>query len=393
MPRIKFTARTIESLKPPESARIEYWDDGLPGFGLRISTEGRKTWVAMYRYHGRLRRLTLGTYPALSLADAGQRARDAFFAKEHDLDPAREKQIERKSETFEELVLEYLERHAKVKKKSWKEDKRVLKREFLPVWKYEKANKITRRDVRLILDRIVDRGSPIQANRALAIVRKTFNFAIQRDIIEINPCWKIPAPGVERKRDRVLSVDEMKILWSTLEGMNSNTKDYFQLLLLTGQRPGEVSMMEWSEIDFNAGWWVIPAIKAKNNFSHRVPLSTSAIEILSKRKEPVNGAWVFPSSKANKPHTYWKKALNKVRKQSGIAFRTHDLRRTVASHIASTGTPRIVIKKILNHRDSDITAVYDCYSYDREKRTALESWAESLRAIQNMQTRAIARSA
>ncbi len=369
MPKVNFTARTIEALKPAEgSGRVEYWDDSLPGFGMRLSPQGRKTWVLMFWFNGRQRRLTLGTYPALSLSEARQRARDALHEASYGADPAAAKQAERQAETFEELAQEYLDRHAKLKKKSWREDKRLLDRDFLPQWRHSRAKAISRRDVIHILDRIVDRKAPIQANRALALIRKVFNFGIQRSILEVNPAWHLPAPAEEQRRDRVLSSEEIATLWGALESQASPISGYFKLLFLTAQRPGEVLKMEWSEIDLTDGWWVIPPGKSKNGLSHRIPLSASATRILRELRLACGSpTWVFPGRGKKSPVQNIKRPLNDIRKSSDTAFRPHDLRRTAASHMTGMGISRLTVSKILNHVESSVTAVYDRHSYDPEK--------------------------
>src|SRR6266571_7011557 len=172
MPQHHFTARWVDAVKPSESGRADYFDTHAPNVGLRVAEGGRKTWFVMYRIHGRLRRLTLGTYPALSLADA----RDKALKAKHDVaegdDPATAKQQARHAPLLADIAAEYLERHAKIHKKSWRGDKRMLDKEVVPAWGKRQAVTITRRDVLALLDRIVERGSPIEANRVLALVRK-----------------------------------------------------------------------------------------------------------------------------------------------------------------------------------------------------------------------------
>src|SRR4051794_37888076 len=125
MPTEHFTARFVESLKPTASAQVDYWDQVFKGLGLRLSSAGRKTWVVMYRHNGRQRRLTLGTFPVLSLADARDRAREALSAVAAGSDPASEKLSARHAQKFSDLAAEYLQRHAILKKKTWREDERI----------------------------------------------------------------------------------------------------------------------------------------------------------------------------------------------------------------------------------------------------------------------------
>ena len=388
MPRINFTARSIEALRASYK-REEYWDDSFPGFGLRVSIDGRKSWTYFYRVNGRLRRLTIGSFPALSLADARQRALEAQYAITKGLDPALEKQVHRNAETFQELVEIYIERHAKVKKKSWKEDNRILNREFMPSLRHWKAVDVKRRDVLAILDKIMERNSPILANKALAIVRKVFNFAIQRDILQLNPCWGISAPGKTKRRDRVLNKDELQAVWGASEGEDLQTRSFYRLLILTAQRSGELSNATWPDIDLMAGWWAIPAEKTKNGLLHRVPLSKAALKLFKELRLHSGGSqWVFPSPKISGPIQERKRKLLRIKILSKTEFCPHDLRRTAASFMTSSGISRLTVSKILNHAETSVTAIYDRHSYDREKRDALEQWSDTLQILVSAQPNA-----
>src|SRR5438128_709576 len=186
----------------------------------------------MYRHNGRLRRLTIGTYPPLTLADAREEAREALRKAAKDQDPAAEKKKKRLAETFGELAADYIERYAKAprkvnggtvidangepvpKKKTWAEDDRVLRVYFKSLANM-KAAQVRRADIRSVLNEIA-KTAPIQANRALAVVRKMFNWAVAEDIIETSPCTHIPRPGEENQRDRTLSEEEIKKVWKAL---------------------------------------------------------------------------------------------------------------------------------------------------------------------------------
>ena len=220
MARATFTARWVAAVNSSVMGQVDYFDVKPPKLGLRVSSSGRKTWFIMYRSNGRLRRLTLGTYPALSLADARGQATAARHAVAEGEDPAVQKYDARHAPTMADLAVQYLDMYAKVHKKSWREDARPLHHEILPTWGYRKAFDITRRDVIALLDRIVERGAPIQANRVLALVRKLYNWAISRDLLEHNPCLQVKPPGKEHQRDRVLSHDESA--WSGTR-LNSST--------------------------------------------------------------------------------------------------------------------------------------------------------------------------
>jgi integrase len=395
MPSIKFTAAKIKFLEGIPGKQVDYFDKTLPGFFLRVSQDGKKSFGVMYRHGGRLRRMKLGTYPLLSLAKARNKAASALRNVELGHDPATEKQEDRHAMTFEQVALEYLEHHAKTKKKSWEEDERVIKKDLIPEFGKDHAKDITRRDVRTFLER-KSAKAPIMANRIRALLRKIFNWAIIAEIVESNPVYLVPAPGKERQRERVLTADEIKCIWDAIDTDRKNADDshlkvktlsagIMKLRLLTAQRGAEVMSMEWDELDTETGWWTIPGNKTKNGLSHRVPLTEPALAILREMKsvaeEDDYSQFVFPSPKGDTHIRNPQKAIERIQKATKIDFVGHDFRRTAASMMTGMGIPRLTVKKILNHVEREITAVYDRHSYDAEKREALEAWAKRLMKI------------
>jgi integrase len=280
MPIANFTARFVDAIEPPAHGQCDYWDQSLPGFGLRASFGGKKVWVVRYRIHGRLRRLTLGSHTILGLADARQRAKTALLQVSAGADPARAKRASRTAETFGDLATEFIERHAKPKKVTWKDDQRTLNAELLPQWKHVALKELRRRDIRDLVHRIAERPAPIMANRVLALVRKMLNFAIECEWIEANPAALIPKPGKERSRDRVLNHDELRLFWVETDKEPAPVRAWLRLRLLTAQRGGEVLRIRWSDVDLVSKWWTIPSEMAKNKLSHRVPLNPTAVTLL-----------------------------------------------------------------------------------------------------------------
>jgi hypothetical protein len=251
--RIALTDRTVRALKPPKEGRLDVWDEDYPGLGLRISASGRRTWIQMYRMGKTLRRLTLGRFPTLSLADAREKAIDALRDADKGNDPGRRKAEDRHAETFADLAREYIERHAR-KKRSGREDIRLLngsphkkktgKTPHVPLvtrWGIRRIKDIKRRDVRELLDEIVERGAPIMANRTLAFVRKMFNFAIEREWLDTNPCHMVKRPAPDRQRQRVLNEDEVRAVWKALDEEHPIIAALFRIRLLTAQRGSEVT--------------------------------------------------------------------------------------------------------------------------------------------------------
>jgi integrase len=162
------------------------------------------------------------------------------------------------------LVDEYIEKWAKARKRSWKEDERILSKDVLPAWGHRKTREITRRDVIRLLDNIIDRGAGIMAKRTLAVVRKMFNFAVSRDIVPVSPCLAVRSPAPEQHRDRVLTTDEIRALWQGLAGakmMAEGTKLAIKLQLVTAQRKAEIVSAAWDEIDWTDKWWTSRVFK------------------------------------------------------------------------------------------------------------------------------------
>ncbi len=390
---VPFTDRLVASLKPRDGQRTVYWEPsrhGVGALGVRVS-ESTKTFVYMYWKDGKAKMMTVGRYPAMSLAEAHKAAGDAMLDRERGGDPA-EKQVvenERKkvATTVSGLATEYLDKWAKPRKKSWKEDERILNHDVLPVLGKRRIEDVRRREIVHLLDGIVGRGSPIAANRCLAVVRKMFNFAVARDLIEHSPCTQIEAPALAGQRERVLTTDELKTFLEKLPDLPlwPPTVMAFLMELLTAQRCGEVIGALWSEIQEEQAIWTIPSSKAKNKHAHRVPLTAPVLRLLKAAKRIDSGKnAVFPSRQDGEAmvETALGRALNRHNaKLAEKPFTPHDLRRTAATHMTSIGVPRLVVSKVLNHVETGVTAVYDRHGYDAEKREALEKWAAHLATL------------
>ncbi len=282
MPRKKFTARSVAAIKAPAQGQIDWWDSSLPGFGMRVSFGGRKTWQIMYRHGNRKRRMKLGPYSPLSLADAREMGlaalRDVAFGR----DPAAAKKAERLAGTFKELATEYIEKYAKKEKRSWKKDQAALNRDILPEIGTLRAKNVTRLDIIRLLNSIKDRGAPVMANRTHEIIRRIYSWGMARDdTLMVNPAVGIER-GKEKARETVLKDSEIKILWEALDKEDAIAEAPFKLRLLTVQRGGEIEHMRRSDIGQEQGglWWTIPGQYSKNGLAHRVPLNDQAVAVL-----------------------------------------------------------------------------------------------------------------
>jgi integrase len=376
MPTVTLTARHIDSIKPT-TTRVEYVDEKVPGLALRVMPTGVKSWTVRYRHRGRLRRVTLGSAAVITLAQARERVRDLLHDASKGADPATEKQAGRKAQTIGDLADLYIEKWAKPRKRSWKADDNLLRKKVLPRWQHRAIADITRQDVRQLVEQVAEAGAPIVANRVAALLSKLFAFALDRDLVQASPAVRIPRPGQEQARDRVVTEDELRTLWLAFDALEPTMGAFYKLRLLTAQRGGEVAGMRWQDVDLAAGWWTLPATSSKNKLSHRVPLASSVVTLIETVKKTAAKDAVFVLAGAR-----GKRQQSEAAATFAVSdFRGHDLRRTAASIMASGGIPRLTISKILNHVERNITAVYDRHSYDPEKRAALDWWDVKLHAI------------
>jgi integrase len=393
--RLKFTARTVETLHPDPGRRIDYFDATVPGLALRVTVSGHKSWTVHYRTATRrLRRLTIGDYPTITLAEARKAAHQALRAAAAGEDPANAKATARRGETVEELAREYIARHAKKHKRSWEEDQRKLDVDVLPSWRTLKVKELTRRDVRDLIEQIADRGAPIAANRVLALVRKMLNFAVQRDWIDANPAALIAKPGAEHSRERVLTHEELRLLWTACDTEKPAMCALQRLRLVTVQRGGELAKLRWDNVDLKTGWISFPGTITKNKRPHRAPLSPRAVEIFGLVPR-TSEEWVFPGLTGRHPRRDMTRGAQRVAARvllqlqeadptiASFDFKGHDVRRTASTRMAENGVSQADIARVLNHSEGGprVTQVYNRYQYDKEKRQAIDVWARVLTAI------------
>jgi integrase len=400
---MKLTDRTIKALKPA-AARYERFDDAVPGLAIRVN-RGNKSWVLFYRERlpdmsggfapgKRLRRLTLGTYPALSLAAArtkAQRALSELTTK--GIDPAVGKREARAAESFGELAVNYIEYHAKPNKKSWKEDRRQLNVYVLPLWKGRPAKGLTQKDAKKLLDPLEREGHSSTYNRVKAVGSAVYNWNIERiEGLDHNPFAGIKKLK-ETPRERVLTDEELVELWRVLDAIRTGTHPTLpfspmlarglQLMLRTGQRGGEVFTMAWGDADEASGWWTIPGTKTNNQKTHRVPLTPAALALIAEARTAGSGhdGWVFAGPQGGSLQEQAKKAVSKLR-HAGLAgdYTRHDLRRTVATGLQSLDFPISTIAHVLNQHEGGprATPIYARHDFDKEKRVALEAWGRRL---------------
>ena len=362
--------------------RVDIRDASFPGFGVRITTRGRKTFVYNYRWGLEQRREVLGTFPATPLAKAREKAMDILRLIEEGVDPTQQRR--RSITSVEAAIADFIRSYAKPRNKSWREAERILNRELVTVIGGRDIRSITKADILGIVDAASERGALYQANRIHAHTRKFLNWCAQRGLIDANPILGISAPSRERARDRVLADDEVARIVKAAKVEPFPFGPFVLLLLATAQRRGELAEMRWSHIDRKAAVWEIPAEYSKNGKANTVPLTPFAMRVLD--AVPVFDACdlVFSTNRRT-PVSGFSKMLRRISEESSTSgWRLHDLRRTAASGMARAGVAPHIVEKVLNHISGEISgvaAVYNRYGYTDEKRVALEKWGAFLEQI------------
>ena len=373
----------------PKSDQYEVFDRSVPGLGIRVSSGGTKAFVLLYRIGGRPRRLTLGRYPVIGLKDARQRASAALSEVANGIDPQTRKKEERQNyqaALFPAVASSFIENYAKRKTTSWAEAERIICKEFNPRWGKLRLQDVTKQHVHKLLDELGEMNGPSAANHAFAVIRKFFNWCVERGELAHSPCVGLKSPFKNVSRDRVLSDDELVRIWLAAETMSYPFGPYIKLLILTAQRRNEVAKLRWEHLDLGKQLWSQPAAANKSKRAHIVPLSALAAEIIEQIPR-VNQSYVFPARGSNRPisgFSKWKAQLERLSKTENWTI--HDLRRTATTGMASLKVPYNVADLILNHRSaalSGVAGVYNRHEYIEERREGLETWANHVTAQVN----------
>lgn len=384
--KTRLTDLAIKRAAAPATGQSELWDSAIPGFGVRISSKGARSFVLLYRYQGHPRRWTLGRYPALSLADARQMASDALTKLEAGKDPQAvegEQGVTLFADALERFFTAYCDQHNRPSTAA--ETKRNMRAIFLPPWQRRTLASLTRADVLAITDALIAKGSPSAARHAHAHARKFFSWCVERGFLENSPMANLSPPVRAQNRARALSLPELAAAYGAANEIGYPFGTIVKLLILTGQRRGEVTGMEWAELDLEAALWTIPAVRSKNGRAHALPLAPVALATIQDIPR-LSQRFVFPA-RGNHEATFsgWSKAKRELDAMVRIPDWTlHDLRRSMATNLAGLGTPPHIVERILNHAGgtfAGVAGVYNRFEYGEEMREALGEWERRLLSL------------
>jgi integrase len=400
------TVQSVLRAKPDPSRRVEIPDAIVPGLYFVVQPSGVKSWAVRYRHRGEPRKLTIGRLGVFDLVAARDEARKALQAVAAGRDPCLDKREARRAvaahpgrDLVSTHVEAFLARYVRpqTKARTAAETERRLRKYVLPQWGERRVQEITRRDVIELLDGIVDTGKPITANRTLTTLKTLFGWLMDRSVIDASPCTRVKAPAAENSRDRVLSDDELALLWRAAGDLGAPYGGFARTLLLTAQRRDEVAGMRRSELKVR-DLWTIPSARTKNGVEHDVPLSDEASAIIAAAPQIGGEGFTFTVN-GSAPITGYSIAKTKLDARMRELAREadpdapeiprwtfHDLRRTAASGMARLGFAVHVIEAVLNHTGGEIsgvTAVYNRHKYLAEKRRALDTWAAYVMGLVN----------
>jgi integrase len=415
----------VRSVAVPANGRLEITDLRCSGLTLRVTKAGVKSWSFRFRdpRSRNLTRATIGVYPTVSLQMARERALELGREVASGVNPVEKKRKDRgeaPARTFEALADRYMTEHARRYKRTAEADRRNLNLHVLPLWRNRPFDGIGRSDVIALCEGVVAKGSPIQANRVQALLSKIFSFALDAELVTANPCARLKKRSKETTATRVLSDDEVRLFWRRV-GDPPNSKRVGQalrLVLLTGVRVTELTGAEVKEFarldEAENATWTIPAARSKNGKAHVVPLSGLARSIVADlvqraaataqengprrlllaspkdSKRPIDGHALSVAmirfgnalSAATGPSNSGNDEVRAIATWTSDRPSAHDLRRTLATRLAGSGIPAEDVSACLNHTRTTVTTRhYDLYDRAREKRQALELWAEQVTRI------------
>ncbi len=389
---MKLNKSTIDKLQfDPSGPATQYaWDDSFPGFGVRLYSNGAKSYIIKLRVGRKQRVVTVSKVHVQTLQEARNEAREMLMQAHTGTDPMEERRKGLRGPTINSLADDYLERHAKIHKKTWKADERRINRYIKPKLGTTQVSAITRSDIAQIHNQITKNGTPYEANRVLRLLSTIFSYAIQWGYFQGDN----PAKGIklnrETKRDRWITPEELPRLAQAIDEEPSPIiRGAFWLYLLTGLRKGELLNAKWADIDFETQELKIEDTKADR--PHYLPLSSAALEVIRTIPEVEGNPYLIAGDKPGKPVYDLKRSWDRIRTKAKVQdVRLHDLRRTVGSWLAQGGNTLHLIGRVLNHSNASTTQVYARFGQNHVKRALDEHGNRILSAAGKLPTGTIA---
>ena len=366
----------LKKIKPQDRPFV-VWDEYQRGLAVVVQPSGHMAWKTIYPFHGRPRWYHIGAVDAVSLTNARKLAGRVMFQVAEGKDPAAERRAERSKGTFEELATRYVEEYAKRKNKSWKQADWLVRRHLIPKWGKLQAADISRRDVKAMMARI---EAPIVANQVLAAASAIFAWAIREEITKINPCALVER-NETKERERVLADSEVPTFWAAFDDAGLVASTALKLILLTGQRPGEVAHMRREHIV--DGWWEMPGDPVptldwpgtKNGATHRIWLSTPVQALLAEMPE---SGLVFAGPRGGAVKGLDAVMRDLCSKLAAERATPHDLRRTFSTKVTRLRFGKDAMNRVTNHREGGIASVYDRHDYADENKQIMEAVAAEI---------------
>ncbi|HRD70383.1 MAG TPA: tyrosine-type recombinase/integrase [Legionella sp.] len=387
----QFTDTFIKRLKPKDK-REEKFEGG--GFGIMIYPTGTKTWIYRYKIDNKKDYIILGHYPEMSLSDARKSFLEFRDKRRAGLNPKEiiKEQNEYDHSTVKKLVLDWYTGYIEKQRAQPKQIKQIIDADIIPLLGEKKLEALKTKDITQALDKIVNRGSPVHANKVLAALKQALGYGVRRGSIQQNPAESILAKdigGMEKPRERHLSIDEIKNLWLFLDSdkhaLSLQIKNAIKIILLTGVRTGELRLAQWKEFDFINSLWTIPAEHSKSRIPMKIHLSQPVKQLFFELKTQNNSTYVLAGINEDLPLSdkALPKAVIRLQERLGIPQWTpHDLRRTFATQLGETlHIDPVVIEKCLGHKMPKIMATYNKNEMLPQRKDALNQWGKYIEEL------------
>ncbi|WP_298624373.1 site-specific integrase [uncultured Legionella sp.] len=388
---MKFTDNFIKNLQP-ESDWLEKIE--ASGLGVRVTPSGNKSWFYRFTLNGKRSKMSLGKYPEISLKEARELLFQTQKLKENGINPIEyQKQEKLKTQNTIELIIRtWYEGYIEKNRKQPLQIKQQIEADIIPLLGNRNPEQLHPRDITRALDTIVNRGSPVHANKVLSTLKQAFNYAVSRGDMSANPAAGIRARdigGLEKPRERYLTVHEIKALWCFLEGdaskISLSIRTAIKIILLTGVRTGEILLGTWNEINFEQSLWTIPANHNKNGLAMKIHLTPLAKQLFKMLQEQRTSNFIISNFKNGEALSdkAIAKAVKRIQERVAIPQWTpHDLRRTFATLMGEVlHVDPVVVEKCLGHKMPKIMATYNRNEMLLQRQEALEKWSSFIENI------------